>query len=379
MSLFSFHRDNVHTVIHVSSVGISVMLVHTTNNHIISYEYQSFNMFIHDTRSQYEQLLIQARLVINRIIHTTPTYNSNHATIILGEPWAHTVRRQIIYRRKTPFKLTKTFVRDLVARDQKKMTHELLSSSQDVAGQILDPYYHDLFIAGHSTTNPWGKTINDITIDYSTGFSDMQIINIIKSTIHEKLHIPLLHIKIDHFQNILARFLKKTSLDQALVIDWFGQTTDLYIIQNKSLVQTGTLPMGSELLKYQMALSLGIYPRELKSLLSLYDRQLLSLKMVTRIEKIMTDLFMVWEKDFQLFCNKAVAAGDTINNIVWLDNHDPFSTFFMNMLLQDQVTHPIIFGSTHVNGISLESFSQFKLENHIVMQIQDKIIHSELS
>jgi hypothetical protein len=51
---------------------------------------------------------------------------------------------------------------------------------------LYEPTYHDLLIAGHTTNDPWGKTVTDIRFDYVTGFSDTGITAIVKQVIHEK-------------------------------------------------------------------------------------------------------------------------------------------------------------------------------------------------
>jgi hypothetical protein len=240
-------------------------------------------------------------------------------------------------------------VDDLVIRDQKKLIHELRSVDSVSAGDLLDPYYHGLSVAGHQITEPWGRVVNDITVDYTTGFSDLQLVNIIKTVIHEKMRVPLLHITIDHFQNFLVQFSKKSHIDQALIIDMSGQTTDLFIIQHKSLVQTGTLPVGLMSIRQQIAEILGMYPSELDALLSLYARQLLAPKTVQQLEKIMYHLFSDWEKDFQVFCHRAVTLGDVLGQVIWIaDDNDPLVQFFMHTLSQDQAQFPVIFGAAQV-------------------------------
>ena len=359
MSLFSSPTETVRALWRIDSTGVSLTLYINQKLRIIHYDYQPFTLFSYDDRHQYDQLLHHVQLLMQRMINTIPT-NGNRistATIVLGEPWSHTVRRQVTYQRKTPFKLTKTFISDLIARDQKKMIHELRSLDPVSVSNLLDPYYHAVSIGGHTISDPWGRVVNDITIDYSTGFSDVQLVTIATTITHEKMKVPMISIDVDHFQNFLIRFLKKTNLDQSIVIDPTGYTTDLVIIQNKSLVQTGTLPTGISSLRYQMAESLGMYPSELNSLLSLYVRQLLAPKIVNHIENIMNKLFMVWEKDFQKFCNSAVVVGDVMNQVVWItETNDPLVQFFMHTLSQDQAQFPVVFGSVQVTFVSIDSF-----------------------
>ncbi len=364
MSLFSspnIQENSLRVLWRIDSAGISVMVV-DTQSHVYYHDSQPLIVFAMDDRHMYDQLLHHTETILMKMIPDVVSYISGiseDVTVVLGEPWAHSIRRHITYKRKTPFKLTKSFINDLISRDIKRIQKEY----KDEEIEFIDPTYHDLLIAGHAAMNPWGKTVTDIRFDYVTGFSDIRIVKLVKQVIHEKMKAKLLDITIDHYQNFLIRFWKRTNLSDGLFIDGSGFVTDLSIFKRNQLVQAGTLPMGFSMIRNELASYLGMYPNELESLLSLYQKNLLSDSVSSRIEKGMHDLFVSWEKDFQMFCNHATQQGDILDQVVWSgDSNDVVLQFFMHQLADDSIQFPIVFGTSQVgflhSGILVNNLNQ---------------------
>lgn len=383
MSLFSsanIQENSFRVLWRIDGAGISVMVVDTVSN-VHYYDSQPLTVFAMDDRHMIDQLLHHTEMIVVKMIPSLMAFLPNitdNVTIILGEPWAHSIRRHITYKRKTPFKLTKSFINDLISRDIKRIKKEY----QDDYIEFIDPTYHDLSIAGHTSNDPWGKTVTDIRFDYVTGFSDIEIVSLLQQIIHEKMKVKLLDIVIDHYQNYLIRFWKRTNISDGLVIDGSGFVTDLYIFKRNQLVQAGTLPMGFSMVKNELASYLGIYPKELESLLSLYQKKLLSDSVSDRIDKGLQDLFQSWEMDFQVFCNHATEQGDILDQVVWGGNsQDVVLQFFMHQLSDNSLQFPVVFGTSHVGFLhSAMLASNLNIGTHLDVSASntDQIIISGL-
>lgn len=349
MSLFSSsnNKENSFQVLwRIDSAGISTMVI-DDRSRVYYHDTQALIVFAMDDRHMIDQLLHHTEMIMMKMIPGLVSYLSSvpeYCTVVLGEPWAHSIRRHITYKRKTPFKLTKSFINDLISRDIKRIKNEY---DEDI--EFIDPTYHDLLIAGHATNNPWGKIVTDIRFDYVTGFSDDRITTIVKRILHEKMKVKLLHVNIDHYQNYLIRFWKRTNLADGLLIDGSGFVTDVSIFKRNQLVQAGTLPMGFSMVRNELASFLGIYPNELESLLSLYQKKLLSDSISEKIEKGMHDLFTAWEKDLQIFCNHGTVQGDILDQVIWSGNsNDPVLHYFMHQLADNSIQFPVVFGTNQV-------------------------------
>jgi hypothetical protein len=177
------------------------------------------------------------------------------------------------------------------------------------------------------------------------------------------MRAPLNSISFDHYQNFLVRFWKKTNLSHGLLIDGSGFITELYIFKQNQLVQIGTLPLGFAMVRNELASYLGIYPRELEALLSLYQKKLISEDISRKIQSGLVNLYTIWEKDFQKFCNHAIEQGDILDQVVWSgDEQDPIVQFFMHQLASNTLQFPVVFGTNQVgflhNGVLARSLNQ---------------------
>jgi uncharacterized membrane protein len=358
MSLFSSantQEDQLQILWRIDGAGISVMVVDSMAR-VYFYDTETFTVFAMDDRHMIDQLLHHSELAMMRMVPKIVSFLPrvcDHATLILGEPWSHSMRRHITYKRKTSFKLTKSFINDLISRDMKRIAKEY----QNEHVNLIDPTYHDLTIAGHIAATPWGKIVTDIRFDYVTGFSDDRIIGMAQRIIHEKMKISLLDIKTDHYQNFLIRFWKQTNLSAGLLIDGSGFVTSLYIFNKNQLIQAGTLPMGFSIIKNELASYLGIYPNELESLLAMYKKELLSDSISKKINTGLRDLYRSWESDFQKFCNHATEQGDILDQVIWLGNeNDPILQFFMQALAENTLQFPAVFGTSHVGFLHSTMF-----------------------
>lgn len=378
MGLFSSPKESLQAFVRVDSIGIS-FVVYSLTSQKVSYSDTCY-FFQNIVGDRYDFLVKQVQLSLHTILEKVQTRSIDKVTIIFSEPWSHSIRRQVSYQRKTSFKITQNFIQDIINRDQKKVIQELHINDIHNQNDLMDPYYLNFSISGHQVENPWNRVVNNITIDYTTGFSDQSLSAILKTIIHEKLKIPLLNIYTQHYQNFLLQFSRKLQLDHALIIDWSGYTTDVSVLQQKTFTQTGTLPQGIVSLKQDIAKLLLIPFHELDTLLQLYQKGLLSEKVIFQIESVLEKVFIHWEEDFQIFCANAVTRGDVMYKIFWTNNNDSIVQFFMNRLSQDTALFPVLFGSTQVTFIPIQDIFNSSAYSILGSEYseQDKIIISTL-
>jgi hypothetical protein len=248
---------------------------------------------------------------------------------------------------------------------------------------LIDPIHHEVSVAGHVVPDPWGKSVNDIRFDYITGFSDPQMVALVKEIIHEQMKVKLLNILISHYQNTLVKFWKQLNAPDGLFIDPSGSVTDLAIFSNRQLVQAGTLPVGLLRVAERTAEHMGVYPNELASILSLYSKNLLDDATIEKLERCMYDEYHAWEIDFQKFCHHAVEQGDVIEQVVWLgDSQNPMLQFFMKNMQENKLQSSVIFGSPQVWFLHSDAIIEAVLPHrmqHAHLQNQDRVILAGMS
>ncbi len=107
-------------VCRIGSAGISLLVL--SGGKTIYRDYETFPAGGADDRHVYDRMAHQAGVMVYRMAvaaHAAIRVPASSCVIVIGEPWSHMVSRRIEHARKTPFKLSRTLVRDLVARDMK--------------------------------------------------------------------------------------------------------------------------------------------------------------------------------------------------------------------------------------------------------------------
>ncbi len=367
------HAGHTRALWRVDAAGVAVMII-SESGHVYYYDHSPIMLFTLDTRHRYDQFIDRAERCMAdmaRIAVQNFSGAIHESVIVLGEPWAHTIRQHLIYKRKTPFKLTFSFVNKLVDRDMKRIQKQYQKSGHNIV-KLLAPTYHDVLIAGHSVPDPWGKMVHDFRLDYSTGFFDTEIADRLLRIVHERMKIPMRNIHIEHYQNMLMRFWRHVSLGNSLLIDCNGFVSDMYIFQNHILMQVGTIPMGMVDIHNQLAIDIRITGDELDSLLSLYAKNLLDDRSVYKLNHHLEKFYRIWEADLQRFCNTAVEQGDIIEQIVWIgDETNKIMEYFMQQLRGDAVKFPIVFGSAKPGFMHVDALLNNMPQG---LQNQDQII-----
>ncbi len=351
--LFPSQHDDIFGIIcRVDSSVISLIIIEKKTRKIVGSIRESFSLFLHDNRHYYDQLLHHAQLIIRRMVQTLiqqGTPQLSFCSIIISEPWAQSIDRQITYSRKTPFTITEKFIDELIARDMKKMEREyqLPTEFSELRPEV---HYREIAVSGYRIGDPWGRTTQSLSIQYLVGYTDPQIVSLCKKIFHETLKIPLRSIFVRHYHAHCIEYYHQYGDSQnALIIHPVGYTTDLFIFQKGYLQQMGTLPTGLSQARAELADMLGIFPKELESLLTLYSKGLLSGAITKRLETHLYRIYRNWEKDFHTYCHHAVIHGDIIDTVVWVgDDADPLFQFFMYQVQHDKDAFSVLFGNTQV-------------------------------
>ncbi len=350
-------NTGLHMMCRIDSAGISLTVF--SGEHTIYRDYQPFPHTVHDERHIYDRMTHHADILLHRMCTDAREYVGKHPTtcvVVVGEPWSHMICRKINHARKTPFKLTQAMVQDLVARDMKRAEIQYREHRHSAHTEFSEPRYHNLSIAGHTIAQPWNKMINDVEITYTTGWFDVQIVEILKSVIHEQLRVPLLGITFHHEQSCIAAWWGKHGIENALLINPTGQVSELYIFQNGILAQWGTIPIGLPDFERALMHELGIGSAQLPGLMRLSQDGLLDGKVIQRMEKSLGKAFSLWKNDLNKFCITAVERGMIVEQIVWMGNPlHPAIAYAMRSVATDDLSFPVVFGAPHTGSIMLQA------------------------
>lgn len=165
-SLFS-SSDNrpvhSHVTWRIDAAGVSVIIINNSTNQMDYYDHYTISASLLDDRHYIIQLHTEINTAIDiltkRLINQFPHF-PKHARIILCEPWSHMIKRKVVYKRNTDFKITQTILQEIIARDMKKMMIESKYKAVVQSG-FTTPEIQNIAISGHHVVDYIGKKVLD--------------------------------------------------------------------------------------------------------------------------------------------------------------------------------------------------------------------------
>jgi len=352
LGLFSNKKESsTHALWRIDDKSVSVTIVADDRQQVLFFAEQTLRPTVFKTGESLDTITEHLRSTITGLISKVKKDISvfpKRATVIVGEPWSHVVFRTVIHERPTSFRITKTIVSDLIARDIKNIDRSVNGYDKKIHTHFSEPTTHQIYINGHKSKDYYGKSTTNIRIEYATGFFDALLIKSIVHTIHEQTRVPLVQIHTKHYQDVIVRFWNRIGLSHGVVVDPTGAITDLYGFQHGRLIHWGTIPVGASSLEQNSAHGLGVSHPELDTLFRLYDKKLIDQKTEQRINNVLGKIAPLWIRPFQDFCAEMVQQGMIIDQVVWMgEQSHPIEQFLFTTVTDDQATFPMIFGSTH--------------------------------
>lgn len=302
--------------------------------------------------------------------------------IVFGEPWSHIFVRHIRHKRKTSFKLTKNFLKDLIHRDIKTIPLKNKHQLPAIYG-ISEPSYQDVRVAGHRVQNFLGQQVSDVSLSYLSGEMNNSIQDRLLTVFSEYFHTEKRKITTYHFQDILSRFFVTTKHLNGCCIDISGLVTDIYLFNNGSLQQWGTIPFGHVSMVHQLAEKMHMNTFEFTTFMKMYTTDRLLEKTRTQLEKLFETAIKDWKTDMETFLHHAVAQGSIIDTVFWVgDSNDFLMPLFVKTLQSQKIAYPVIFGTHDVGNQYIQTIlaahEYHENFDHNKLQDQDRIIISIL-
>lgn len=354
-SLFSSKNkkeNSIRSVWNIDSQAVSVMFVDEQKT-VIFYRSYYHNFSVHDKR--YVALQLQESVITNIQKIITDVQNRNiplpeYADIVLGEPWSHGITRKIHQTRKTNFIVSKQFIKDLITRDVQTIDRNRYSYDNAVHTEFSRPHIHSVSFAGHVVNSWLNKKTSDIRVEYSLGFFDKKITQMIMQKIHEKLRIKMLDIRFHNYQIVHYSYWEKTVSIPSLIVYPSGLLTSIFWVEKKNLKAFGTIPVGTQVFYDYIKQQLRISEQEINTLIDLGSQKKIHDTVIKKMQHSFQEVYEDWELAFQKFCSQLVNDGMTIEQVIWMGGGvQQMSQLIMDSVRKDSASFPVVFGSQRVN------------------------------
>jgi hypothetical protein len=347
-------KNATHCVWNIDSQSVSVMIIDHTKT-VVFYRSYDHKFSLHDRRHvsvQLEDWIVKNITQICTDIHIRKMAMPVSADIVLGEPWSHGITRKIHHTRKTDIVVNKKMIRDLILRDIQTIDKKRYSYDSDIHTNFSKPHIHTVSFAGHIVTDWVNKKTNDVRVEYSIGFFDKKITDLITQKIHEQLKIKMLEIHFHNYQIVHYSHWEKTTHIPSLIIYPSGLLTSIFWVEKKSLKAFGTIPVGLTLLYQEMQKELSVSHQEINTLAMLYRQNTINASLAKKIDHAFYNSYQDWELVFQKFCSQLVHDGMRIEQVIWMTGGDQeIAHLLMNTVHKDHASFPVIFGAQKVNAV----------------------------
>ncbi len=360
-SLFSNTEKNdkkISSYWRFDSEGASVTLVNSFGV-IIFYQSLVYELFRYDERPMETQLVDALHRTTRSLINLLITKNlyPQSAQVIIGEPWAHSFLKRLIHKRKTPFTVTRSMVKELLQKDITTTRLDQYGFNSKLHTPTVTPEIIGVFLSGHPVTDWQGKKTKEVGLDIMSGFFDTAIVAYVGKMIHEYLRVKMLHISYHTIQSITARYLTSIITSPSLVLYPSGLLTQLFWVDVQGVRAVGTFPIGLYQLEHAIKTTLNISRNEIQGLLTLVQQKIIDDRIEKKIQKSFMDVYQEWEYQLQKFCKQWVEEGLSAEQAIWIgDNKRNLFFKMVYTLWQDKESFALIFGSPKTIFVHSEQF-----------------------
>ena len=185
------------------------------------------------------------------MIKATNGKRVNQVVYAFSSPWSATQTKVVTIEKTKPFILTKKMIDDVIDDAEKKFEEESIGKTNDGTGDKLVTMERRIIqvnLNGHGVESPYEKKSNRADISFFTSIIPRSVLDKVSDT-----SLIAYHQKDPHlfsFPLIAFSLLRDTYKDvhDFVFLDIGGELTDVSIIKDDLIVETGSFPLGMNFL-----------------------------------------------------------------------------------------------------------------------------------
>lgn len=253
---------------------------------------------------------------------------------ILSSPWIMTELKTIKIDYKDEIVIDSTIVGNLV-RD------ELNKHSEKNDTRIIEKKIWEIKLNGYTMEDYEGKNAHSLEIALSYSVSPIEFLNILRSTVHNIVHIKNQHYHSALLMQYSAIRLMLDKKREYIYIHAHNELTDIVIVKNGLCKYLASFPFGTSTILRKISSNSSQSMEASDSLLSLYDENKLHDTEKVLTQKVIDPLMHTWST----LCLKTFSNAFEFTNIprtVYLSVHSHFNIFKDALLFKNDLNFEII-------------------------------------
>ena len=346
--LFSSKKDKLVAIFDIGSGSVGGALVRipsdnkslpviikSTRTDIVTRKELDFNLFLKD--------MILALGFASRNLYQSKLGAPDEIVCVLASPWYISETRQIKMSKEHSFTFTKNIVNELIEKEMSSLQSIYQNKYGDIksAPEIIEHPIVGISLNGYQVEDPMGKKTRSIEMNMIISLSPKLCLDKIKETISKSFHntpISFSSFMASSYLSVRDRYMNH---DSYLLVDIGGEITDIAIISKGILKDSLSFPYGRKSLFRDISNKLKIELRDVKEILNLFNKGVLSEKEERRLVPVLLSIEEKWGKSFRE-CISTLPRTLTLPSVMFLTIDADVKDWFVKVINNEEYIQSMV-------------------------------------
>ena len=254
-------------------------------------------------------------------LHNHKCGKPDNALIVISSPWYLSQTNTIKMQEATPFTVTE----DLIDKATSNIIKQY-KGTEDIS--VIEQNFLSVILNGYTVENPIGKKVKDLDINVFTSYSKAGSIKKIEDLVTDNFHIHNIHIHSQSLVSFSAINDLYPEMKDYAVIDVTSAITEILIVKENILKDSGSFPLGKYFLMQSVAKTMNSEsPDVAESLIESYLNNRLDEGMKQKVEESLKLAEKEWLNNFSNVLKQITSNGALPNNFYLFAPHEISSIF----------------------------------------------------
>lgn len=308
-----------------SSVGVGIVqlaknkapqILHSLREPIPYRESVTSERFVTD-------MLDTVKLANTRLLKESGHIKIRSVYYIFSSPWAVTQTKVVNITEKHPFVVSKGLIDKAISSED--------SQASDKTLKLIEKKIIDIKLNGYHISDPYGKKATEAEVSLFTSFIPKALFDSVQDvarlTYHSK-NTKAFSCALASFSAIRDIFHEDSDF---MFLDIGGELSDLMIVKDGLVAETGSFPLGGHFLLRSLKNTLSISAEEATSLAHVYEDNTIEAAFAEQIGPVIEDAAKEWATHFRNAVRK-IGNGVILPMKLFVVLHNDFHRFFEKAL-----------------------------------------------
>ncbi len=236
-------------------------------------------------------------------LHNVKCSKPDTALVVMSSPWYLSETKTIKMQEATPFLVTEKLINKATANIVKAYTGE----KDNVT--VLEQNFLSVVVNGYNVIDPIGKKVKDIDINVFTSYARTESVKKIENIISSNFHLNNIHIHSQSLVSFSAIGDLYPNIKDYTVIDVTSALTEVLIIKENILRDTGSFPYGKYFVMENMAKIMGCAEDMAESLIEAYLNNKLDEVTKQKVAEVLKMIEKEWLNGFSTVLKQITSNG----------------------------------------------------------------------